>query len=93
MKNYIETHESVPGNWDSTCCLVSTDVTIFFKTTLLTSVENHTKADLMFLCQHTVLPQYLVVNCRSNNKNYNAHSRTTTKEVLRNVGRYEVKVL
>lgn len=96
VKDYIKTHESVPGNWDSTCCLVSTDVSRFdnfFLTTLLTSVENHTKADLMFLCPHTVLPQYFIVNCRTNSRNYNAHSRTRTKEVLRNVGRYEVKVL
>lgn len=66
---------------------ISEDLTIFFFKLLLTSVENHTKADFLFLCQHTILPQYFIVNCRSNNKNYNVHSRTRTKEVLRNAGR------
>lgn len=72
VKDYIKIWKSVPSNWDSTWCLVSTDVSrfnnFFFLTTLLTYVENHTKADLMFLCQHTVLPQYFTVNCRSSNK-------------------------
>lgn len=99
VKDYIKICKSVPGNWDATCCLVSTDISwfdnlFFFKLhNSLLQKTTQNLIDLMFLCQHTVLSQYFIVNCRSNNKDYNAHSRTRTKEVLRNVGRYEAKVL
>lgn len=29
VKDYIKICESVPGNWDATCCLVSTDISRF----------------------------------------------------------------
>lgn len=96
VKDYIKIGESVPGNWDFTCCLVSTDVSrfdfVFFKLHYWLMWKTTQKQIRCFCASTQYCHNISLLIADLIKKTYNSHSRTWTK-VLRNVGRYEDKVL